>query len=49
MLMKYHSNIFDNVTIPAKGEKHISRTGSNDKKSVTVTLCESYNGVILTF
>ena len=39
MLMEHHSNMFDNVTIAAKGEKHISRTGSNDKKSITLTLC----------
>ena len=28
----------DNVTIAAKREKHIYRTGSNDKRSITVTL-----------
>ena len=37
----------DNVTIAAKEEKRISRTGSNDKRSITLTLCESYNGTIL--
>ena len=39
----------DNVTIAAKGEKHISRTGSNVKRSITLTLCESHNGTILPF
>ena len=28
----------DNVTTAAKREKHIYRTGSNDKRSITVTL-----------
>ena len=39
----------DNVTIAAKGEKHTSRTGSNVKRSITLTLCESHNGTILPF
>ena len=39
----------DNVTMVAKGERHISRTRSNDKRSITLTLCESYNGTILPF
>ena len=33
----------DNVTMAAKGEKHISRTGSNDRRSITLTLWESHN------
>ena len=32
-----------------KEQKHISRTGSNNKRTVTVTLCESHNGTILPF
>ena len=38
-----------NVTMVAKREKHISRTGSNDKRSITLTLCESHNETILLF
>ena len=33
----------------AKGEKHISWTGFNDQRSMTLTLCESHNGTILPF
>ena len=33
----------------AKGEKHISWTGPNDKRSITLTLCKSHNGTILPF
>ena len=32
-----------------KGEKHISKTGSNDKRSITLTLCESHDRIILLF
>ena len=39
----------DNVTMAAEGEKHISQTGSNDKRSITLILCELYNGTILPF
>ena len=31
----------------AKGEKHISRAGATDKRAITVTLCESLDGVML--
>ena len=31
----------------AKGQKHISRAGSSDKKSITLTVCELLNGKIL--
>ena len=37
----------DNVTMAAEGEKHISQTGSNDKRSITLILCELYNGTYL--
>ena len=37
----------DTATLTAKGEKHISHTGSNDKRSVTLTPCKSHNGTIL--
>ena len=33
----------------AKGQKHISRAGSNDKRSITLTVCESLDGKILPF
>lgn len=39
----------DNITMAAKGEKHISRAGSSDKRSITLTLCESHDGIILPF
>ena len=39
----------DNVTIAAKGEKHISRAGATDKRAITVTLIESLDGHILPF
>ena len=41
--------VTDNVMIAAKGEKHISWTGSNDKRCITLTLCELHNGTILPF
>ena len=31
----------NNITMVAKGQKHISRAGSNDKRSITLTVCES--------
>ena len=37
----------DNITMEAKGQKHISRAGSSDKKSITLTVCELLNGKIL--
>ena len=30
----------DNITMTAKGQKHISRAGPNDKRSTTLTVCE---------
>lgn len=39
----------DNVTIAKKGEKHISRAGSSDKRCITLTVCESLDGKILPF
>ena len=39
----------NDVTMVAKGEKHISWTGSNDKRSATLTLCESHNETIFPF
>ena len=33
----------------AKGEKHIFRTGFNDKRFISLTLCESHNGAIPPF
>ena len=37
----------DNIAMTAKGQKHISRAGSNDKRSITLTVCESLDGKIL--
>ena len=39
----------DNVTMAAKGEKHISRAGATDKRAITVTLSESLDGHTLPF
>ena len=39
----------DNITIAAKGQKHISRTGSSDIRSITLTVCESLDGKSLPF
>ena len=39
----------DNTTMPAKGEKDISRAGETDKKAITVTLCDSLDGCMLPF
>ena len=39
----------DNVTMAAKGEKHIFCAGATDKRSITVTLSESLDGHILPF
>ena len=33
----------------AKGQKHILKAGSNDKRSITLTVCESLDGKILPF
>ena len=38
-----------NVTMAAKGEKHISRAGATDKRAIAVTLSESLDGHILPF
>ena len=37
----------DNITLAAKGQKRISRAGSNDKRSITLTVLESFDGKIL--
>ena len=39
----------DNITMAAKGQKHVSRAGFNGKRSSTLTLCESLDGKILPF
>ena len=40
----------DNIIMTAKGQKHISRAGANDKRSVTsLTVYESLDGKILPF
>ena len=39
----------DNITMAAKGEKHISRAGATDKRTITVILCESPDGCMLPF
>ena len=39
----------DNITIAVKGQKHISRVDSNDKRSITLTVCKSLEGKILLF
>ena len=39
----------DNITMAAKGEKHISRVGSSDKRSITLTICESHDDTVLPF
>ena len=39
----------DNITMAARGAKHISRAGATDKRSITVTLCESLDGLMLPF
>ena len=36
-----------NITMAAKGEKHISCAGATDKRAMTVTLCESLDGCML--
>ena len=33
----------------ARDAKHISRAGANDKGAITVTLCESLDGLMLPF
>ena len=39
----------ENITMNSKGEKHVSRTGGNDKRCITATLCESLDGTMLPF
>ena len=39
----------DNITIAAKGQKYISRAGSSDTRSITLTVCESLDGKSLPF
>ena len=38
-----------NITMAAKGEKHISRAGAADKRTITATLCESLQVCMLSF
>ena len=37
------------ISMAAKGQKHISRAGSNDKGSIILTVCESLDSKILPF
>ena len=46
---KYVATDITDVTMAAKGEKLISQTGSNDRRSITLTLCKSRNATILPF
>ena len=39
----------DNMTMAATGQKHISRAGSNDKSSITLTVCKSLDDKTLPF
>ena len=39
----------DNITMAAKWEKHISRAGATDERTITVTLCESLDCCMLPF
>ena len=39
----------DNITMAAKGQKHISNASSSDKRRITLTVCESSDGKILAF
>ena len=39
----------DNITKAAKGQKYISRAGSSDTRSITLTVCESLDGKSLPF
>ena len=39
----------DNITMAAKGERHILRAGTTDKRAITVTHCESLDGCMLPF
>ena len=41
--------VTDNITMAAKEQEHISRAGSNDKRSIILTICESLDGKILQF
>ena len=38
-----------NITMAAKGEKHISRAGATDERAITMTLCESLDGCMPPF
>ena len=51
MLTKHHPNMSWLIMSQwqQKEQKHIYRTGSNNKRTVTVTLYESHNGTILSF
>ena len=39
----------DNITMATRGAKHISRARATDKRAITVTLCESLDGLMLPF
>ena len=39
----------DNSIIAAQGERHLSQRKATDKRAITVTLCESFDGTILPF
>ena len=39
----------DDVKMAVKGGKYISRTGSNDKRSISLTLRESHNRTTFSF
>ena len=39
----------NNITMAAKEEKHISRTGTTDKRAITVTLSQSLDDCMLPF
>ena len=39
----------DSITMAVHGAKHVSRRMANDKRVITVKLCECFDGVILPF
>ena len=39
----------DNIAMAAQGKNHVSRHGTTDKRAISVTLRESFDGVILPF
>ena len=36
-----HTRLLQNVSMAAKEQDHISNASSNDKRSITLTVCES--------